>query len=298
MTRLRAVTTAVTTALLITLTAGCATVADANGGGAVSGGTTGSTGYQSDDVVLRVSYVGGFVPAVVIPTRVPAVSVFGDGRVVTEGPQIEIFPPPALPNLQLQTITAKGVDALVKLAAAAGVGASGDFGRPNVSDMPSTRFVLLTPDGVKTTEVYALGADDSASDLTPAQREARAKLRKLLDALGDLPGTLGPDAGSASAPYVPSAIAAVSSAWTKPSSNDPVQPEIAWPGPTLPGESMGNGLGLNCVTATGDEATRVLAAAKRANALTPWVSGGKKWTVTFRPLLPDEHTCADLRRQS
>jgi hypothetical protein len=47
---------------------------------------------------------------------------------------------------------------------------------------------------------------------------------------------------------------------------------------------------------TGDEAKAVLAAAAKANSLTPWTSGGKTWRVGLRPLLPDEHTCADLNR--
>jgi hypothetical protein len=38
----------------------------------------------------------------------------------------------------------------------------------------------------------------------------------------------------------------------------------------------------------------VLAAAATANAATPWDSGGTRWSVAFRPLLPDESGCADL----
>ena len=35
--------------------------------------------------------------------------------------------------------------------------------------------------------------------------------------------------------------------------------------------------------------------AEDANANTPWTSGGNQFTVTFRPLLPDETGCADLK---
>jgi hypothetical protein len=48
---------------------------------------------------------------------------------------------------------------------------------------------------------------------------------------------------------------------------------------------------VNCLTV---DAGPVLAAAKTANARTPWVSGGTRWEVNFRPLLPDETSCADL----
>jgi hypothetical protein len=39
----------------------------------------------------------------------------------------------------------------------------------------------------------------------------------------------------------------------------------------------------------------VLEAARGGNASTPWVTGdGSRWSVAFRPLLPDETGCADL----
>ena len=57
---------------------------------------------------------------------------------------------------------------------------------------------------------------------------------------------------------------------------------------------MGGPLDVGCVVATGEQASAVLAAARPANAATPWVSGGTRWSVAFRPLLPDESGCADL----
>jgi hypothetical protein len=58
---------------------------------------------------------------------------------------------------------------------------------------------------------------------------------------------------------------------------------------------MGGRPDLTCVTATGDQAHTLLAAAGSANANTPWVTAdGSRWTVTFRQLLPDESACADL----
>ncbi len=57
---------------------------------------------------------------------------------------------------------------------------------------------------------------------------------------------------------------------------------------------MGGPLGGGCVVATGQEATAVLAAAAAANSATPWTSGDTRWSVAFRPLLPDESGCADL----
>lgn len=39
---------------------------------------------------------------------------------------------------------------------------------------------------------------------------------------------------------------------------------------------------------------RLLAALERASTLTPWTSGGSRWQVRPRPLLPDETGCEDL----
>ncbi|MCP2323734.1 hypothetical protein HDA40_002241 [Hamadaea flava] len=258
-------------------------------------GDTGSTGsYAADAAVVQVSYVGGFVSPDMLVTRLPLISVYGDGRVVTEGPVIAIYPGPALPNVQVQQISVADVDKLVKLGVDAGVGASTDYGQPGVTDAPDTKFAVLTTSGLKTSQVYALG-EANGSGLTDAQVQARAKLKAYLAQLTDLPKTLGQDAVSASKPYEAKGLAAVSRTWNADSSGVGQQPEIAWPGPALPGEPVRTGFELGCVTVTGDQLTATLDAAKKANTATPWTSGGKRWSVTFRPLLPDEASCADLK---
>ncbi|MFC7482044.1 hypothetical protein ACFQX7_21275 [Luedemannella flava] len=295
--------TAASTAVLLAL-AGCASTADANGTpagrSAVATGVP-ADGYGQSTLLLRVAYAGGFVPANLIPTRLPLLSVYADGRVFTQGPQIEIFPPPALPGLEVRRISPADARRLVDLAVAAGVGGSADYGQPGVADAPSTRFTVRTDAGIRTTEVYALGNGDGdglTGGLTAAQIAARRQLWTLLSQLNDLPRTLGPDAVSQSTLYAPSAIAAVVEEWRSPGPDQPAQEEKEWPGPTLPGPLLGGGLELHCVTASGAAAARVASAATHANTLTPWRSGNQRWTLTLRPLLPDERDCADLRGQS
>jgi hypothetical protein len=74
----------------------------------------------------------------------------------------------------------------------------------------------------------------------------------------------------------------------------PAPAEVAWTGPALPGPTLNAALGLGCVTVTGDEAKAVLATAAKTNTATPWTSGGIRWSLRFRPLLPDEPDCAGL----
>jgi hypothetical protein len=209
--------------------------------------------------------------------------VYGDGRVLTRGPQIAIWPAPALPNVQVQEVGEATVRDLVDRAVAAGVTEDGDLGQPPLADATTTRFTLVTEQGTAVREVYALAeAPDDA--LTAEQRAARARLRGLLEELTGLPGT--------TQSYVPQTVAAVVSPYA---GGDPElpQPDVAWPGPPLPGAPLGPY--LTCVSATGQQAADVLAAAASANALTPWVAAdGSRWSITFRPVLPHESGCADL----
>lgn len=294
MTRARTARSAAALGLLLLLGA-CAT-ADA-GGSPPGAGEPGLPGAP-DELVLQVSFTGGFVTPEMLAGRLPIVSVYADGRVVTEGPVIAIYPGPAWPNVQVQEIDRAAVHTLVEHARAAGVTDTGDLGTPPVADVPSTRFVLATATETTVREVYALSevGDPEGTGLTAEQLAARAELRGFLDELTDLPGTLGPDAVSPAVAYEPTAVAALVRPWTAPGDEPELpQPEAPWPGPALPGEPVGPLPDLGCVTATGQQAEAVVTAARAANGLTPWVTGdGARWSVTFRPLLPHESGCADL----
>ncbi|GAB3200573.1 hypothetical protein GCM10027261_32880 [Geodermatophilus arenarius] len=235
--------------------------------------------------VLQVEHTGGFVPAEDLATRLPLVTVYGDGRVFTEGPQIEIWPSPALPNVQVTEVGEATVRDLLDRAVDAGVTEDADLGEPPVADAPTTRITLTTGEGTAVREVYAL-AETPDGSLTPEQAEARGRLQDLVDELTGLAA-----AGPAES-YVPQTVAAVVQPHTGGDPEFP-QPDVAWPGPGLPGTPLG--AGLTCVSATGQQAADVLAAAATANVLTPWATpDGARWSIAFRPVLPHETGCADL----
>ena len=264
--------------------------------GAIGAGDSGAPemSYSADTLVFRMDYTGGFTTPAMLAARLPAISVYGDGRVITQGPTTLIYPGPALPNLQLGTVSAADVENLIKLARAAGVGTAGDLGTPPVADVPSTRFTVLSEKGIEQLEVNALAeATGPESGLTAEQQAARNKLREFADSLT---GTTGPLAAAltGSQAYAPTAVAAVTEQRAA-GRGAGEQPEVTWPGPELPGGAeLGKDLGLGCVTVTGDALPKLLTAAEKANAETPWVSAGQRWAVTLRPLLPDETDCADL----
>ena len=246
-------------------------------------------------LVLQAELTGGFVTPESTPSRLPLASVYADGRVIVEGPVAAIYPGFAWPNVQVLDIGADGVQELADRALAAGVAETGDLGTPPIADAPSTRFTLVTADGTHVREVYALSESAGMPDsgLTAEQESARAELLDLVTAVGDL--SAGPPAPE---PWTPDAVAAITRPWTASDEDvaEGLTPEpVAWPGPPLPGEPLGPLPDLGCVTATGEQAAAVVAAAQDANVLTPWLSpDGTTWSVTFRPLLPDETGCADL----
>ncbi|MDT5027650.1 MAG: hypothetical protein QOE61_4076, partial [Micromonosporaceae bacterium] len=198
---------------------------------------------------------------------------------------------------QVKRISTEDVSRLVAKAVVAGVGHVGDLGRPPIADAASTQFMVLTDAGTSVTEVYALSeADADQAGLDAAQRSGRAKLQDLLATLTDLPKALGAGAVSESKPYTATGLVAVASRWADPGDNmTPTRPELAWPGPLLPGEPVGTGPDLGCVAMDGEQAAQVLAAARGATTITPWTSGGSRWRVRFRPLLPGETGCAAIK---
>lgn len=284
MTILGALRPALSTAVLL----GLAACGERGGTAAPAPAPTSEVPAAAEGLVLRAEFTGGFVTPSALAGRLPIVSVYADGRVLTEGPVAAIYPGPALPNLQERRIDRGAVQDLVDRALDAGVAETDDLGSPPVADAPSTRFTLVTESETYVREVYALWeTPPEGSGLTDDQRAARKELSDFLTALeGDAEKT---------APYAASAVAAIASPWVDPQ-DGLTQPELPWPGPALPGEPTGGLPDASCVTATGDQAQALLTAAGSANAATPWVTtDGARWSITFRPLLPDESGCADLR---
>jgi hypothetical protein len=245
----------------------------------------------ANGLILRVEYSGGFISPSVLAARLPIVSVYADGRVISEGPVAAIYPGPALPNVLEGQIDRSAVQDLVDRAMAAGVAETSDLGIPPVADAPSTRFTVVTASDTYVREVYALwetpAGEGTASGVNAEQEAARAKLSDLLTALTDA-------AAGQSHAYEADAVAAIASPWLDPE-DGLQQPEVAWPGPALPGQPTGGPPDVSCVTATGDQAQALLGAARSANSATPWVTAdGSRWSVILRPLLPDESGCADL----
>jgi hypothetical protein len=279
---------------------------DAGNGG--SGGATGATGATgadaidhptgADDLVLRIDTSGGFVPVEWSLRNVPGVSIYGDGRMIVTGPVIEIYPGPALPNLQVTRLTEEALQAILAAAEDAGLldgDASYDY--PCVADVPTTTFTVSANGTTSTTSAYALGFD-AATGATGAcggmqvDTEARAQLNDFAMKVGDVRSWLPAGSYSAEEPYLPTEMRV----YVGDARRDPElqQVPIEWPLETPLaqfGEADRNLADLRCGVVAGADLAAVLPLAQQANELTPWTSDGERYGLTFRPLLPDEHGC-------
>ncbi|WIM93652.1 hypothetical protein ACTOB_005637 [Actinoplanes oblitus] len=283
MTRTRGLLTAA--AIPLILMAGCARPDSAGSAGTTADPITESAPTGDPTVLVRIGQEGGFVPTSYRFGRLPDVTVYADGRVISNGPVPAIAPGPALPNLQLRRITPEQASKWAADAIAAGVRNGADLGSPGVADVPDTVITATSGGQTATVRVTALHqAQPNDPNLTAAQQAARKKLAGYVDDLNAFTtesGSPGPDA------YVPASLAALAQEYVAADDGLTQKPQD-WPGPALPGAELAPSTGLHCVSVDGADKDRLWAAAGKANMRTPWVSGGKQWQVTFRPLLPDE----------
>lgn len=250
----------------------------------------------SDELVLRIEHVGGFVPVEFTLRSVPSVSLMGDGRLIVEGPMIEIYPSPALPNLQQTRITPEGVQAILEEARTAGLlGDDATYDYPCVADAATTRFTVVAEGRTHTVSAYALEmALDPAmqADCAGVDAEARAALLDFEMKVGGLrdwlpEGSVGREEG-----FAPSEMRVYVGPYR--GQADLPQPAVAWPlaDPLAAfGEAVPNVQDTRCGVVAGEDLSELLATARSTNQLTPWTSDGDEFALIFRPLLPDEHTC-------
>ncbi|HWO70215.1 MAG TPA: hypothetical protein VNP94_05610 [Actinomycetota bacterium] len=252
-----------------------------------------------DDLVLRVATGGGFVPPAYAFRELPSFSLYGDGRLIRPGATIEIYPGPALPGLYVTRISEEGVQAILARAREAGLlGPDRRLDWPVVADAPWTTFTVAAGGVSHVVSAYALGFEEGTEGglppgVTEEEAAARRELAAFLRALGDLRSWLPAGAVGPEEPYEPHALRVLVEPWREAPDPALAQPEVAWPlGPLAGfGEPSGLAPGARCGVVEGSDLRALLPLAERANELTSWTSGGERYLLTFRPLLPDESGC-------
>jgi hypothetical protein len=265
-----------------------------------------------DDVIIRIEDVGGFVMQQSLITRLPTFILFGNGCYVVQGPQIEIYPAPALPNLQETCLSEAGVQQLLAKAKAAGLlDGDAEYGNDMIADATTTVFTVTAGGKTSVVRAYALAIDTEmpSPNMSDEQRAAREKLASFMNDVAGVESWISPEmiveeahpyeiermqiavlpADSTSAPQLDAGMEPQTLEW-------PLETDLAAFGsPYLSGQ-------FNCGVVEGEELATLMPLLAEANQLTHWVSTGdatpeadseQAYIFFLRPLFPDDAPCAD-----
>lgn len=276
-------------AALAVITAACANDPGSSGSGGIEHPTS------AGDVVLRLAYEGGFVPVEYNLTQIPSFTMYGDGTIVLPGAQIELYPGPALPAVNQRPVSEEGVQAIIQAALDAGLGDGdvdySDFASTMIADASTAVFTLSAGGKTARASVYALAElPEKPNGMSEDEFEARAALSDLAQRLTALEqwlpeGSLGPEEPFAADGY------RMFVGRYRPVDDGLPQEPAAWPLSTPLAAGTDDTAGYACVAAIGEDWTAIAPLASQANELTPWTSTGDRFSVLFRPVLPDESGC-------
>ena len=248
-------------------------------------GTTPTSGIAhptgADDVVLKISYEGGFVPVGYAFLNTPTLLVSGDGRVFTQGAVPAIYPGPLLPTVLVRTITEDGMQALLGIVKSAGLlAAPPDYaGGEGVADAPNTVLTINADGGSFVHSAYTIGIDNPESP-------ARQKLLDVTTALGDIETAAGASNLGPDEPFVPTAYRFQARVVdpTELTSQDPEPTIVDWP----PQSSMSLAGATTCARL---EAGAVGSLFLDAKQNTYFRDGGVVYQLSVGGVLPGDPAC-------
>jgi hypothetical protein len=269
--------------LLVLLVCGCA-AAGSSPTGSSPAPSTPATGFA-----LRAWISQALPPVGAFRTAGPSMAI-DDGRLISYGPQIDIYPGPLLPNLLERPISQAGIDAIVAAARAAGLlDGPTDF-TDNSPPGSQTAHLVFTIDGVErevlgdpTRQIVCIRAPCVASPGTP--EAFGAFWAQVQDVSSWLRSELG-----AEVPFTTDRLAIL---LTEPVVDATLQPGFArWPlavpmatfGVEWPGSPP-----ARCGVVEGADLAAALGAFRTANELTRWTDdSNSQYGLVARPLFPGE----------
>ena len=147
----------------------------------------------TDEVVVSVAYEGGFMTMEATFAQLPTLLVTGDARQFTLGPQIEIYPGPLLPNVQLADFGEAGIQELLTLADEHGLLQDREYETDsNVADAPDTVVTISANGETYVHRAYALGIGGGPGETD--ETGARAELQAFVEAATMNVGETGTEA--------------------------------------------------------------------------------------------------------
>ena len=263
---------------------------------------------ETSQLLIRVETIGTMQAAQSF-VSVPEFSLFEDGSLYALGPQLAIFPPPALPNLTLTRLSDNGVQALTAAARTAGLDQPRIIeGSMQVADAPITVVTFFDGDQLVTSSAVGLMYLTEAPDeWDEATWESFVELRSIVSLLIGYAGTI--DETEILEPersIIPERLQVI--AYTSTNSFADLagipntdQETLVWPLETtlstLTAEDTGDGIAKSaCIELSGSDVRDVIEVANEGNQMSPWADrgagdSGPTYGVLFKPLLPDQSAC-------
>jgi hypothetical protein len=233
--------------------------------------------------VLKIEQVGGMIGPSITLNRYPTVALYADGRLIMLGPQIELYPGPALPNLQVTQLTPAGVQQVLDWAAEAGLQGEDRFLGQPMPDAGTTLFTVVRGQETHTSSVADMSSDDQAIGALRQFQDVVSNIRQWLpaeDIVGD------------DQPYAWDALQILATPADPASMPDPALVTIVdWPLASLATIGVDAG-GQRCAVIEGADLDTLRPPLETANELTMWRSDDQVYSVQLHPLLPDDPGCS------
>jgi hypothetical protein len=244
----------------------------------------------ADKLILRIASDGGFVAPGFLLTRLPTFALYGDGRIMVQGPMIEIYPGPLLPNLRQMQVTPSEIQQILAAADAAGLlGPDASYDATGIFDVATTVFTTIV--GGKTHHISAYALMEGTTAESAAAAAARTKLIDFSGKIMDLSKFLGRDVSDATA-YSPKSMRVFVGPEPAVDAALPNPQVVTWPLAVDPQSGVTtNRADLKCLVVSGQDLVAFLKVATGANALTVWSAPSGKFSVSVRPLYPEETGC-------
>ncbi|MDL2334831.1 MAG: hypothetical protein QFC55_02220 [Chloroflexota bacterium] len=237
---------------------------------------------------MRIENVGGFLPPMMTLRDYPDVVLYGDGRLITQGPQLELYPGPALPGLVMTQLTQHGIEQVLEWAREAGLaGPDRLLGQP-IPDAGVTNFTIIYPGGTTHTTSLSPGFGE------PVVAPAIAAVQRFEQILTNVRAWLPDDVVGDDAPYAWDRLRVISFPVDPANLPDPsVATIVDWPLARLDSYPLSPfaSLAYRCFELTGDDLANVRALFEAANELTAYRSGDVLYQLYLHPLLPDDEAC-------
>jgi hypothetical protein len=244
---------------------------------------------------MRIALAGGFINPTAQLYALPELAIYGDGTVLAQDFSGTVGSGGVVPVLVTTRLTEAGLQMILAAAADAGLlGKNAQYQGGPMAEASTTTFTVVAEGHTHTVSVLALGRPGG----DPNTQAIRDKLAALEAALMDVPALVG-NGNVAQAPtaYAPTALEVFVSAAEAGAGTTldwPLATPLASFGEPVRQGSGGGGINqgsLTCGLVSGADLATLAPLIASAAPDTVWTSGTAMWSLTFRPLLPDETGC-------